>query len=143
MRFRVHGADPETGHDLSVELEAATLSEARRRAFDMGMLVSKVELIGDAPTASVPPSIPANTPPESQPDRVMTIERTSKKWKKVQLVGAGIFFLSMVSCMSASSMRENGDIAGAESTMKVAALGMLIGPVVWLYGRLSAWWHHG
>lgn len=49
MRFRVHCANPETGEEYQWELECATIQDAEHRAYEAGMLVSRVEPIGDQP----------------------------------------------------------------------------------------------
>lgn len=92
-----------------------------------------------------PPEMPAMMPwmPEGQgpalryvqQDRaaqnVQLIERTAKKWKALQLVGAlGIpfsFFLLL--------------IGGRQNILFVPILVLFAS--VWLYARLMAWWHHG
>lgn len=152
MKFKVHGADADTGHDLAVELHAPTVASARAQAFRMGMLVSRVEVLEgpEVPAelgAPPPPESPDTRPPQypAQPhdDRIVTTQRTSKKWKKVQLAGGIIFVSGFFFLLMSIGMRRSGDTAESDLASVVGSLGFFGGPCVWLYGRISAWWHHG
>ena len=48
MRFRIHGADRETGDETTFEVECRTASVARAKGNAAGYLVAKVEPIGEA-----------------------------------------------------------------------------------------------
>lgn len=77
-----------------------------------------------AETASPPATIP-----------VTTIERTAKKWKAIQLVGA-IIGLVGVTMFFVGIGNNSGTLLGW------GILVSTIGFAFSLYGRLSAWWHH-
>ncbi len=65
---------------------------------------------------------------------VQTVEATGKGWKGVQLVG-GFIFLAMMALTCA---------ANADSANPVFfVLGAIGGLVLFVLGRVGAWWHHG
>jgi len=45
-RFRIRGAEKDTGADAVFEIDADTVQEARKKASEAGFLVEKVEMIG-------------------------------------------------------------------------------------------------
>ena len=60
--------------------------------------------------------------------QAVTIEKTSKKWKQLQLIAALIIIISFVMIIA-------GNYYGA--------IGLLIGLIMVFYVRAKAWWHHG
>lgn len=62
MRFRLHAADSETGHESTFEIECESVQQARQQAKSAGYLVSSIE----------PLSAPANVPPQSVGREAMT-----------------------------------------------------------------------
>jgi hypothetical protein len=59
MRFKVMGANSETGDDVSVVLEAASQPEVEQMAHAKGILVSSIAAV---PVAAHPPAHPASAP---------------------------------------------------------------------------------
>lgn len=78
--------------------------------------------------------ISCGAPVGKTPD-VQTIEATAKKWKMVQIAGMIILIIGIFSC-SAATVRSDGSY-GIGTTIP------WIGLVVFLFGRIAAWWHHG
>lgn len=70
------------------------------------------------------------------PQRVQTIQQTSKGWKSVQAIGLGVFVLGAVGLFMAVMQEQQAIAVGA---CVVAGVGVL----VYVYGRLGGWWHHG
>ena len=70
------------------------------------------------------------------PVEVQTIEKTSKRWKKMQLIGVGLCVLGIAAFVTSSSLEES-------SAPEVGSLMLVIGIIVFIYGRIAAWWHHG
>jgi hypothetical protein len=71
-------------------------------------------------------------------DQPLLIEKTSKKWKAIQALGAGIMCLGVVSCVAGISSPDK-----SEFTAMFMAACFLIGLVLYIRGRVGAWWHHG
>jgi len=67
-------------------------------------------------------------------NQVQTIEKTSKKWKSVQLVGVLLLLLSPVMCVG---------LVQSHEPPAVGAVMFLAGTTLWLVGRIGAWWNHG
>lgn len=66
---------------------------------------------------------------------VTTIEQTSKKWKAVQLAGAIMMIIGIVSCLSVAA---TGDVDNPPVIIHLGSIGLL----VYITGRVGAWWHH-
>ena len=62
-------------------------------------------------------------------ERVVTTQQTGKKYKGLQLLGAGMVCAGVVACTA----KEPGAASGL----------MLIGLIVFLGARIGAWWNHG
>src|SRR5262245_7799197 len=69
---------------------------------------------------------------ETQPGSVVTTQATGRGPKIVQLVGALIMIVGVISCSA----------SGAEPKVGAAML-MFVGLIVFLAGRFAAWWRHG
>ncbi len=70
----------------------------------------------------------------SSSKRVQTIEKTSKKWKGLQLIG---FIFAMIGLLMVF-----GSDPKSGATPGVAVLLLAVGIVLYLYARLGSWWHH-
>lgn len=68
-------------------------------------------------------------------EKAQVIEATSKKWKKVQIAGIIILIIGIFSCTAATKQADGSYGFGVSVPW--------IGMAVYLYGRISAWWHHG
>lgn len=79
---------------------------------------------------------PARVHQQTAPQRVQTVESTSKQWKAGQAIGGIACVIGTMSfCGGASS--GSGD---------AAAVGLLIGGLGFLLfvgSRIAAWWYHG
>ena len=62
-------------------------------------------------------------------ERVVTTQQTGKKYKGVQLVGAALMCVGVVSCVG----KEPGIFAGT----------FTLGLLVFFGARIGAWWNHG
>ena len=62
---------------------------------------------------------------------VTTIEATGKLWKSVMLIGAMMFFIGLATLYV--------DPAPSYDCARMAAIGLL----VYIIGRIGAWWNHG
>jgi len=72
-----------------------------------------------------------------RPMAAQAIEATGKVWKGIQVAGGAVVALSFVGCM----MSFTGEGPGAGTVP--AIVGMIAGLVMWLVGRMGAWWYHG
>jgi len=70
---------------------------------------------------------------ETAPGRVVTTEATSKKWKAVQFAGFMISVIGIAMIMGGSGQR--GFVGGGEV--------MVLGFMIFLFGRFMGWWKHG
>jgi hypothetical protein len=71
---------------------------------------------------------------DETPKPVQTIEATSKKWKKVQLVGVLLMVFGAMSC---------GIVAGSGSDSFIPTSLVFIGLGLLIAGRVGGWWEHG
>ena len=70
------------------------------------------------------------------PAEVQTIEKTGKKYKAAEIIGLSILFVGVfIGCAGHLRNSEGGGIPG----LMIA----LVGLVIWVWGGLGAWWHHG
>lgn len=76
------------------------------------------------------------------------IEQTAKRWKLVQLIGAGIILFGIVLVVVALVLVVNG--LGWHRTpsfvnpfLWIGYVSMGVGLVVVTVGLVAAWWHHG
>src|SRR5688572_26286797 len=83
-----------------------------------------------APQTSVPPAL-APTSVETRSGATVTTQATGKTYKVIEVVGAGIFLLGLVSCAIAEGL-SGGSIAL-----------ILLGSAVYIAGGIGAWWDHG
>lgn len=104
-----------------------------------------------APALKVePPSVPTASPQAALPvtevhhhhhhtvnqDQPMLIEKTGKKWKKLQLWAILCCGLGVVSCVAGASSGNPGSPA-------FSTIFWLAGLELYIYSRMGAWWHHG
>lgn len=59
---------------------------------------------------------------------VQTIQATAKRYKLMQALGVIVILLSVVSCTAGAPIG--------------AAIGWVVGLVLYVLGRLLAWWNH-
>lgn len=88
------------------------------------------------PMREVPPPLAASTPRPvaitTAPGHAVTTESTGKAYKALQAIGVVLIVLGVVSC----SMRTAGGY-GAQVWL------WFIGLILYVIGRLGAWWKHG
>lgn len=70
---------------------------------------------------------------------VQVIEATSKKYKGIQLAGVVLICLGVVTC-SVAFMGENKNPSPGFATFN--GLIWTAGIVLYMWGRIAAWWHH-
>ena len=68
---------------------------------------------------------------ETGPGGVVTTEATGKTYKALQAIGVILILIGVVSCA-----------AGGDGVAAAPGL-FLIGVVLYLFGRVGAWWKHG
>ena len=73
---------------------------------------------------------------DEQTTPVVTVEATAKKWKAVQLAGAGIITAGLI-CLAFFMS------AGSGWPLRVTGLILFAGLCITIYGSFMAWWHHG
>jgi hypothetical protein len=81
-------------------------------------------------------------------NKPITIERTGKRWKRLQAVGClGLLTGAIVLYLGTSVVRAASSAAITRielSNLSIAGLALLVaGFCVLTYGRLGAWWYHG
>jgi len=74
-------------------------------------------------------------PVETAGGKTHVIEATGKKWKTVQLIGMIVLVIGIFSCIASTR--------GPDGSYGVGVSIPWIGLAVYLFGRVSAWWHHG
>lgn len=74
-----------------------------------------------------------------QDDRVVTIERTGKKWKKIRVLAWLLLILGGI--LIAGAERTPGGPGGPAAVAGIVAIVSSIG--LWIYSRVGAWWSHG
>jgi hypothetical protein len=124
MKFRIIGAERQTGAEVSKVIEAPTPSAAEDRAHQMGVMVERIEMEAPPPVVAAPVPVARRAPP-----RVQTVEQTSKRWKGLQVIGVCLIPLGCLASVAIAPEIGFG-------------LGM-VGLAVYVYGRMAAWWHHG
>lgn len=84
----------------------------------------------------------ANQGPVSHSRKVITIEKTSQKYKIQMIASIALMLLSMISCIIffPSLKSSNNNISGP---MQVGALMFWAGLIWFIVVRILAWWHHG
>lgn len=71
----------------------------------------------------------------------VTTQSTGKKWKAMQAIGALMLCVGVLGAFLLGSETATSD--GAMTASALAALGLPVGLVVWLVGRIAGWWYHG
>ncbi|MCE5230478.1 hypothetical protein LLG95_12910 [bacterium] len=81
-------------------------------------------------------------PPEvrSVPRGTRTIEATGKGWKFLQLVGV---LLTIGGGVTTCVKMQMPHPPGADATFGLAVLGFAVGLLIFIAGRIGAWWFHG
>ncbi len=76
----------------------------------------------------------------NNPEEVQTVELTAKKWKGIQLIGA-------FGCIASECVLFSAIVPGNETVVTmllvVGGFGFLFSLLIFLYGRIGAWWYHG
>ncbi len=144
MRYRIVGIDPDTRHELALIVDAPSDAAAERVARSRGIDVSSVrpESDADAPGDEHPGSEPKVILTAPAPGSVQTIELTGKPWKAILLLGAALMILGL----GAGSYALLSDPRALTSPPLLAYLGagaFIGGLLVFIVGRLGAWWYHG
>lgn len=75
-----------------------------------------------------------------EPDRVQTIEQTSKQWKVVMLIGITAMFGGCGACTSGTFIFE-GRLS--EELISLGMLSVFVGFSTFVVGKATAWWNHG
>jgi hypothetical protein len=68
-------------------------------------------------------------------------ERTAKRYKAMQLFGMMLAVVSLLIFIFAGAVMDIWPFAIMANLL--ALLGVLVGLVTYLVGRILAWWHHG
>ena len=90
---------------------------------------------------------PTRASAQPRPRGAQTTEATGKGWKFCQLLGAlgtiacGAWLVVLVVSHATSPDVTDSSVAGAASAL--ALLGLLVSFVVFIFGRIGAWWFHG
>lgn len=103
-----------------------------------------------APTAALVPAVTEGTfekPPNKGKLHVVT-EKTSKRYKLMQLVGVAIILVSFLAMLVAYSATVSDATDASRSNRGsmaagLSVIGLLVGFCVTVVGRVLAWWHHG
>jgi len=64
--------------------------------------------------------------------KTQTIQQTAKKWKALQAIGAVALIIGLVAMF-----------ASAPDVTTAAIITTSAGLILYLVGRIAAWWHHG
>lgn len=72
----------------------------------------------------------------SEKQSVQTIEKTSKKWKGLMVLGV---LITTGSC--ASVLVRDPSVAPNEPNI-AAGFGILFGVAVWVFAKVGKWWNH-
>ena len=75
-------------------------------------------------------------PMEPEQQAPQAIERTSKKWKRLQAVGAAILIAGCI-IGGVGLVGEYYNVGWTGVVLLIIGVGILI------YGAVAAWWHHG
>ena len=67
-------------------------------------------------------------------EKVKTIQKTSKKWKGLQLVGMLAICVGIFGCFTG--------VAQDEPSLTCSAISWTIGVPALIIGRFGAWWNH-
>jgi len=142
MRFLIRGADRQTGRDIEISIDAASVDEAETRATDAGVLVATVHLVDRAdPPNREPPSGTITDTPRVPRARPVVIEQTSKSVKRWILIG-GLVFAGGWITLPIAALARSGSITGA--IIVLIGVGMILGGAgVYFVAKFNAWWRHG
>ncbi len=77
-------------------------------------------------------------------EKPILIEQTTKRWKVWQLAGVGIILLDIIALLLLTYIFPRpSDVKNPGFAFAAFAVVLSIGVLVWIYGRVMAWWHHG
>jgi hypothetical protein len=127
--FKIYGAHAETGKDVQATVQAESPAEAEAIATHRRIMVERVV---EVETASEVVS----------PRDIQLIEATGKRWKKYELIGAIGVIVSVVLLPVAALLAENYRGTGLGLAILFGLSG-LASFVLYLVGRIGAWWFHG
>lgn len=89
------------------------------------------------PLAATAPRATAPLLVATAPGKAVTTEATGKGWKLLQAIGVVMVCIGVVSCAGA------GDAPGRSGTLMMSSSLILWGSIIFLIGRIGAWWRHG
>ena len=92
--------------------------------------------VSDKASACPQCACPLGGVPDGGPG-IVTIQETSKKWKKLQLlgmIGVPVCFIGLM--LTAGAEQPSG------GAVAFWTLGVLASLCAYIYGRFGAWWHH-
>ncbi len=134
--YEVIVVDPGTGTQSTVEIEASSPEEARAAIGELGH-VESVRLLKVVQSRSAPRMT-------TQP-RVQTIEQTSKEWKVLQFFGGlglviGFTLLVIVFSSAGQASPDSAWVGG----LGLLSIGLIfVGVIMYIVGRIGAWWNNG
>ena len=127
-KYEVNGADGGTAESRNLTIEAADESEAAAIANHRGVMVHDVK--------------------PAKPDRgAQTVELTSKRWKTWQLAGLLTMLLGTLLIVVMFAVAAGAGLVTSNAALSVwfafMGLALFTGMVLYLVGRIGAWWYHG
>jgi hypothetical protein len=128
---------PPVLHSATTATQARPLSTMQLR--DMMPCPACGQMISRKATACPSCAHPiAYNPAPGSPNRPIVIEKTAKRWKGLQLIGALTMILGVMTCAGSASQPQSN-----ENTVAVATLAAVAGLFIFIIGRFLAWWNHG
>jgi hypothetical protein len=79
-------------------------------------------------------------------DDAQLIEQTSKKWKKLQLIGGAVFFVGLILlglCFKSAISTGQPNVGAVKFGQAIGSLAVMAGLGIAGYGAAMAWWKHG
>jgi hypothetical protein len=97
-----------------------------------------------------PPPLPAAVPPMPAPVVVQVagpvlIEKTSKRFKRIEAAGLLVLFIGIALFVAGVSMslRNQSEIESKMTAIRAGVCTGLLGFAAFVYARIQTWWHHG
>ena len=70
-------------------------------------------------------------------------ELTAKRYKLIQMIGVVLLLVGIVKVIVDIGASDGDSLAGSGISSPMALSMTLLGLIVWIVGRMLAWWHHG
>jgi len=160
MRYRILGTDPETKQELALIVDAPTAAEAEKLARAKGISIVSTEPEPAGTPEAGESEKPAPKPGGSTqgandddelprvvltmpvPGSVQTIELTAKPWKAILFFGAFLMILGLLGAGWAI-VSDPRSLTNPPLLVYLGAGAFVGGLLVFIVGRLGAWWYHG